>query len=138
TVPLTYAGHEAMADLYDPGTTGPHGAVIIFLGVAPAGRDDPRVIRLGEGLSRIGLVTLVPQSQDLIASKVDPTEIDELVAAFTYHAGRPDVDPGRVGIGGFCIGAGIALDAAEDPRISRQVALVNSFTGFDDLSSYLV
>jgi acetyl esterase/lipase len=138
TVELQYDGRSSVGDLYDPGTPGPHGGVIIFLGVAPAGRDDPRVVRLGEGLARIGVMTLVPQSQDLVESKVDPTEIDELVAAFQYLAGRPDVDPKRIGIGGFCIGAGLALDAAEDPRINQQVALVNSFTGYFDLSSYVV
>jgi hypothetical protein len=83
-------------------------------------------------------VTLIPQSQDLIESRVDPTEIDELVAAFEYLANRSDVDVQRIGIGGFCIGAALALDAAEDPRINQRVALVNSFTGFDDLSTYLV
>jgi acetyl esterase/lipase len=112
--------------------------VVLFLGVNPAGRDDPRVVRLGEGLARIGIMTLIPQSQDLVNSKVDPGEIDEIVAAFQYLAARPDVDPTRVGLGGFCIGAGLALDAAEDPRINGQVALVNSFTGYFDLPSYIV
>jgi acetyl esterase/lipase len=138
TIQLEYGGRTSVADLYDPGTPGKHGGVIIFLGVAPAGRDDPRVVRLGEGLARIGLTTFIPQSQDLVDSKVDPGEIDELVAAFQYLAARPDVDPNRIAIGGFCIGAGLALDAAEDPRINQQVALVNSFTAYDDLSAYIV
>jgi dienelactone hydrolase len=138
TVELQFGGRTASADLYDPGSPGPHGGVIIFLGVSPAGRDDPRIVRLGEGLARIGLLTFVPESQDLLNSKVDPGEIDELVAAFQYLAARPDVDPRRIGLGGFCIGAGLALDAAEDPRINQQVALVNSFTGYYDLSSYAV
>jgi hypothetical protein len=137
-VDLSYDGRHASADLYDPGTPGKHGAVIIFLGVSPAGRDDPRVIRLGQGLARIGLVTLVPQSQDLIDSKVDPSEIDELIASFDYLAGRPDVDSTRIGLGGFCIGASLSLDAAEDPRINQRVALVNSFTGYFDLGEYVV
>lgn len=136
TVELHYAGQTSIASLYEPGTPGPHGGLIIFLGVAPAGLDDPRVVRLGDGLARIGLVTLIPQSQDMINSKVDPSEIDELVAAFQYLATRLNVAPDRIGLGGFCIGASIALDAAEDPRINQQVALVNSFTGYYDLTSY--
>jgi len=138
TVQLSYDGRQASADLYDPGTPGPHGGVVIFLGVAPAGRDDPRVVRLGEGLARLGLVTLIPQSQDLIDSHVDPSEIDEVVAAFDALGARTDVDPNRIGLGGFCIGASLSLDAAEDPRINRKVALVNSFTAYDDLESYSV
>ncbi|HLZ09788.1 MAG TPA: hypothetical protein VKT80_14455 [Chloroflexota bacterium] len=136
TIELHYDGRTSLADLYDPGTPGPHGAVIIFLGVNQAGRDDPRVVRLGTGLARIGIATLIPESQDLLSSKVDPGEIDELVAAFDYLSGLATVDPGRVGLGGFCIGAGLALDAAEDPRINQKVALVNSFTGYYDLVSY--
>ncbi|MGH2457462.1 MAG: dienelactone hydrolase family protein [Chloroflexota bacterium] len=138
TVTIRNGDRASVASLYDPGTPGRHGAVVIFLGVAPAGLDDPRVVRLGEGLARIGIVTLIPQSQDLVNSKVDPGEIDTLIASFDYLAGRPDVDPGRVGLGGFCIGAGLSLDAAEDPRINQRVALVNSFTGYYDLSSYAV
>lgn len=138
TIQIHDGNRTAIATLYDPGTPGLHGAAIIFLGVSPAGLDDPRVVRLGEGFARIGIVTLIPQSQDLIHSKVDPGEVGELIAAFEYLSKRSDVDPGRIGIGGFCIGAGLSLVAAEDPRISERVALVNSFTGYDDLSSYAV
>jgi acetyl esterase/lipase len=138
TVQLRYDGRTSTATLYEPGSEGLHGGVVIFLGVAPAGLDDPRVVRLGDGLARIGLVTLIPRSQDLVDSKVDPGEIDEVIAGFDYLASLPDVDPHRIGIGGFCIGAGLSLVAAEDPRINQRVALVNSFTGYDDLSSYAV
>jgi dienelactone hydrolase len=138
TVQLPYAGRTAVADLYDPGTAGSHGGVVIFLGVNQAGRDDPRVVRLGESLARIGLVTLVPESQDLLNDRVDPGEVDEVVAGFQYLAARPDVDPRRVGIGGLCIGASLSLVAAEDPRINGRVALVNSFAGYFDLRSYAV
>ena len=138
TVRLRYDGRLAVADLYAPSSSGRHGAVVIFLGVAPAGLDDPRVVRLGESLARIGVVTLVPQSQDLVDSKVDPGEIDELVSAFEYLQQRSDVAPRRIGFAGFCIGASLAVDAAEDPRINRSVALVNSFTGYYNLSTYIV
>ena len=138
TVTLRFDGRTSAASLYEPATPGPHGGVVIFLGVAPAGLDDPRVVSLGNGLARIGLVTLIPRSQDLVDSKVDATEIDHIIAAFEYLAARPEVDPTRIGIGGFCIGAGLALVAAEDPRINQQVALVNSFTGYYDLSSYAI
>ena len=138
TIELRHDGRTSVASLYEPGDEGLHGGVVIFLGVAPAGLDDPRVVRLGEGLARIGVVTLVPQSQDLVNSKVDPGEIDEVIAAFNYLDSRHDVDPNRIGIGGFCIGAGLSLVAAEDPRINQRVAFVNSFTGYYDLSSYAV
>lgn len=136
TVQIPVGNRTVSAALYAPGEGGPHGAVVIYLGVSPAGLDDPRVIHLGEGLARVGIVTLIPRSPALVDSTVDPGEIDEVIAAFEYLAGRPDVDPNRIGIGGFCIGAGLSLVAAEDPRINQRVALVNSFTGYYDLVSY--
>src|SRR6476469_8752696 len=60
TIELHHNGRTSLADMYDPGTPGPHGAIIIFLGVDQAGRDDPRVVRLGTGLARIGIATLIP------------------------------------------------------------------------------
>lgn len=138
TVQFGVGNQTTTAALYAPRDPGRYGAVVIFLGVSPAGLDDPRVIRLGEGLARIGIVTLIPRSPGLVDSRVDPAEIDEVVAAFEYLAARRDVDPNRIGIGGFCIGAGLSLIVAEDPRINQRVALVNSFTGYADLESYTV
>ncbi len=46
----------------------------------------------------------------------------DLGAAFAYLAGRGDVDPARIGVVGWCMGGGFALDLAEEePRVAAVV-----------------
>ncbi|MBI4336895.1 MAG: hypothetical protein HY683_03595 [Chloroflexi bacterium] len=126
------ADGNGVADLYRPGGEGKHGAVLLFLGVNPAGRDDPRVVDLATGLARSGIVVLVPWSDTMTQSRIDPREVGRLVSAFQYLRSLPYVDGRRAGMGGFCVGASLALVAAADPRISDDVAFVNSFGGYFD------
>ena len=129
---------EGVADVYRPAGDGPHAAVLLFLGVNPAGRDDSRVVNLAEGLARSGMVVMVPWSESMTEYKIDPAEVDNLVNAFTYLRGRDYVDPERVGMGGFCVGASLAAVAAQDARIRDNVAFVNFFGGYYDARDLLV
>ncbi len=119
-----------VGDLWLPGTSPPHPGIIVALGVTPAGRDDPRVKHLGDGLARMGLATLIPVSQNLVEKRVTPREVDFLVAAFQYLAAREEVDRGRVGFLGVCVGSSLSLLAAQDVRIRDRVAFVNWFGGY--------
>ena len=67
--------------------------MIIYLGVLPAGREDPRLVRLGDGFARIGIVTLIPESPNLKAGKISEEEIEELIAAFDLLSELEYVDP---------------------------------------------
>ena len=49
-----------MADVYAPAGGGKRGAVLLFMGVNPAGKDDPRVVNLANGLARAGMVVMIP------------------------------------------------------------------------------
>ena len=118
------------ADLYLPGTQAPHPGMVIALGVTPAGRDDSRVQRLGDGLARMGIAALVPYDEDLIRKRVTTGEIDFLVSAYRYLAARPEVDPSRVGFLGVCVGSSLSLLAAQDPRIAGKVDFVSWFGGY--------
>lgn len=129
----TYSGH-----LYLPATRPPHPGIVVSLGVNPAGPDDERVVRLGEGFARMGVVALVPYSDNLINKRVTPQEIDFTVAAFEYLAGRAEVDRERVGFLGVCVGSSLALLAAQDPRINDRVDFVNWFGGYYRLEDLIV
>ncbi|MEE8519542.1 MAG: hypothetical protein V3S98_10500, partial [Dehalococcoidia bacterium] len=136
TYPVGDAAAEA--DIYRIPDGKPRAAVVLFLGVNPAGRDDERVVNLASGLARAGFVVLVPWSRNMIEKRVDPEDIDMLVAAF-QHLGTLDyVDPDRIGGGGFCVGSSMVAVAAADPRIRDNVAFVNFFSGFYDARDYLV
>ena len=48
------------------------------------------------------------------------------------------VDPNRLGLAGFSVGASYAMVAAADPRISGDVAFMNSLGGYYDAADLLV
>ena len=55
-----YAAGTVEGDVYSPGRGGRHGAMILILGARPVDRDEPTLVRFAEGLSRTGLVVMVP------------------------------------------------------------------------------
>ncbi len=116
-----------IGDLYRPPGEGPFAAVVLFLGVSPAGADDPRVVRLGEALARSNMATLFYWSPIMADGRMEPEDVHNLVAAFQYLADQDFVDPERVGIGGFCVGASYSIMAAAQEPIRDQVVFVNAF-----------
>ena len=126
------ANGSGVADLYMPAGDGKRGAVLLFLGVNPAGRDDPRVVGLAEGLARSGVIVMIPWSDTMTEKKVRPSDIDSLVRAFTHLISLERADPERSGMGGFCVGASFAAVAAQDARIRDRVRFVNFFGGYYD------
>ena len=108
---------DGVADLYLPSGNGPHSAVLLFLGVNPAGRNDSRVVGLASGLARAGMVVMLPWSETMTEKRIDTMEIDNLVRGFEYLRTVESVDPDRMGMGGFCVGASMAAVAATDERI---------------------
>ena len=127
-----------VADLYTPAGDGTHGAVLLFLGVNPAGRDDPRVVGLAEGLAQAGVIVLIPWSQEMTQKKVSVSEIESLVYAYEYLLDNDRVDPERSGMGGLCVGASFATVAAQDVRIRDRVKFVNFFGGYYDAKDLAV
>ncbi len=119
-----------VADLYLPPGKGNHSAVLLFRGVNPAGRDDPRVVRLAKGLARSGMVVMIPWSDTMTQKRISTDEINNLVYAFQALKRLDGVDPDRIGMGGFCVGASLAAVAAEDPRIADDVKFLNFFGGY--------
>ena len=135
TFPL--ADGEGEADVYRIPDGKKRAAVLVFLGVNPAPRDDRRVVNLGNGLARAGFVAMFPWSPSMLEKRINPSEPDNMVRAFRHLRGLEYVDPERVGMGGFCVGASIALVAASDPRINEHVAFVNSFGAYYDVRDLL-
>ena len=127
----------AEADLYRIPDRKQRAALVLFLGVNPAGRDDERVVNLASALARAGFVVLVPWSENMVAKRVSPADVEMLVAAFEYLAGLDGVDPSRIGGSGFCVGSSLLVVAASDPRISADVSFINFFSGFYDGRDYI-
>ena len=135
---VTYPRAEGtgVADVYrasDEAGGTPRAAVLIFLGANAAGPDDKDVVNLGNALARAGFVTMFHWSPTMaLRHNIDPNEIENLVRAFQFLSDQDFVDPQRVGLGGFCVGASFALVAAADARIRDNVVFVNAFGPYYD------
>jgi dienelactone hydrolase len=115
----------------------PAGAMLLVFGVNNLGRNHPAIVRVADGLARTGVAVLVPDSRTLLEGRLEVGEIDGVVRAFELLAARPEVDRERLGIVGFSVGGSLALLAAADERIARQVRWVNAFGAFADAGTYL-
>ncbi len=120
------------ADLYTPAHGTNHAGVVFSMGAPPLRLDDPRLVRIADDTARSGVVILVPFSDRLDEIRIEPEEIDALVAEFDYVGGLPGVNPDRVGFFGASVGGSLALVAAADPRIADRVDHVVSFGGYFD------
>lgn len=135
-VDIPTAAGPAAAHFYTPGGDGPHGGLILVLGF-PSDINDPALNQVAENLARLGVAVLIPQLTHLRAGELAESDVQTLIAAFQWLATQPEIAAGHVGYGGFCVGSSLALLAAEDDRINTQVALVNVFGGYYDLTSYM-
>jgi len=127
-----------VADVYRIPDSERRAAVLLFLGANAAGRDDKDVVNLGEALARSGFVVMFHWSPTMaLQHNIDPAEIDKLVRAFQFLEQQEWVDPERVGIGGFCVGASFSLVASADPRIRDRVRFVNAFGPYFDAGDLL-
>ena len=132
-----YSVGQVEGDLYVPGWGGRHGALILMLGARPLDRDAPILVRFAEGLSRAGAVVMIPASSNLAAGRVLPEEVDAIVKDVALLQSRDDVHASRIGIVGFSVGGSLAVLAAADPRLSGQLAFVNTFGGYNDARDLL-
>ena len=123
-------GDTGVADLYVPAGGSNHSAVMFFLGVNPAGKDDERVVNLGNAVARTGIVVMIPWSERMAQRRVADQEVDDLVRGFEYLRSLEMVDSDEVGMAGFCVGASLVMVAAQDERIRDHVKVVNSFAGY--------
>ena len=132
-------GSTGVADVYRVMDGEPRAAVLLFLGANAAGRDDKDVVKLGDALARAGFVAMFHWSPTMaLQHNIDPAERENLVWAFQYLAAQDFVDPERVGLGGFCVGASFSLVAAADPRIRDEVKFVNAFGPYFDAEELLL
>ena len=123
-------GSTGIADLYIPAGGGEHSALLFFLGVNPAGKDDERVVNLGNAVARTGIVVMIPWSERMAQRRVNEQEAGDLVRGFEHLRSLDMVDEDEVGMAGFCVGASLMMVAAQDERIRDDVKVVNSFAGY--------
>ena len=113
-------------------------AALMFLGATRDGYDDAEAVKLGYALARTGFAVMFYWSETMgLEARLDAGEVTNVVAAFQHLAQQDFVDPERLGLAGFSVGASFALVAAADPRIADDIAFVNSFGGYYDLAGLI-
>lgn len=134
-----YDGSMGSGDIYVIPDGKRRAGLVVFLGANAAGADDPDVINLGQALARVGFAVMYYWSPTMgERAQVDSGEIANIVAAFDHLRRQEFVDPDRVGLAGFSVGASFALVAAADPRIADDIAFVNAFGGYYDTADLMV
>ena len=132
-------GTDGEADIYVIPDGKRRAGLLVFLGANAAGADDPDVINLGKALARAGFAVMYYWSPTMgQQAQIDTGEIANLVAAFEHLSRLEFVDPQRVGLAGFSVGASFALVAAADPRIADDIDFVNAFGGYYDTPDLMV
>ena len=118
-----------------PGGDGSVPGIVLLLGADPAPPDDPRVVRLTDGLARLGFAVLLPLSPDLDADRVLPSEIPRLVDGFEVLGAQPRVEGRRVGFAGLSAGGSLVIVAASQPEIANRVRFVVAIGPYYDATA---
>jgi dienelactone hydrolase len=135
---VTYSCDDRIivADLYRPDDRRRHSGLILAHGAVKGGKDDRALWFAGQSLARAGCVVLVPQLDNLSNFRLHHDDIDALVASFRYLA-RQEFSNGKIGLFGVCLSAPLALLAATEPSINKDVAVVTSWGGFYNINDWL-
>ena len=131
---ITFTSSQGIseADIYLPSGDGVHPGVVFFMGIVPPDREEERILALAEGLARTGMVVLIPWLDTQTDNRLIVEDIEILVDAFEYLQNHERTDRTRVGMGGICTGASMAVVAAQSSRINEEVDFINSFAGYYD------
>jgi fermentation-respiration switch protein FrsA (DUF1100 family) len=119
--------------LYVPNHPAP--AVVLVLGAAPGGPDDPRAIRLATALARAGRVVFAPRLS-LAARRFDPEDLDRIVRAVLALDAHPATS-GPTALLGISYGGSFSLVAAADPRLRGRLGVVAVFGAYFDLAGVI-
>lgn len=137
TIDLPPVDGFVRAHVYAP-PHGTHPALVISLGIGPAPPDDPRVVRLLDGLARDGLVAILVESEALNNDTLAPDLPTALIEGVQYAESRSDVRAGHVGLFGFSVGGALAIEAAANPALAGKVRLIEAFGAYSDLQDAIV
>ncbi|HWC32347.1 MAG TPA: alpha/beta hydrolase [Actinomycetota bacterium] len=114
-------------DVYDPGGDAP--AILLVHGAALQGKDDPRLVRLAQAVSRARRLVFVP-ALTLAERRFDAGDIERIVrsgAALAERVGAP------ISVLGISYGGSFALIAAADERLEDRLEQVAVFGAYYDL-----
>lgn len=126
-----------ITDLFVPNGTNKKPALIVAMAVRTKEKDRPILYRFSETLARLGYVVMWPRLEALDEKKVTFDNPETFIESFRYLGQRKDVDKKRISFVGFSVGSSVAMLAAEDVGINRNVHSVVFFGGYYNILDYL-
>jgi pimeloyl-ACP methyl ester carboxylesterase len=127
-LPASVGSRPVSVDLYEEtGASRPSPGLVLVHGLSPRGKDDPRLQHAASLLARAGWAVAVPTVDGLTVLRLRPD--DALAVAATVQA-LEQAGHRPVAILGVSLGAGPALLAAADPRVSSCVSAVLTLGGY--------
>jgi dipeptidyl aminopeptidase/acylaminoacyl peptidase len=130
----TREGRIVAADLYGhAGITRPAGLVLVH-GLAPDGKDEPRLAAAATLLARAGWAVAVPTVDGLTRLRLRPADADAVAAAVEALRRRGHAPISVIGVS---LGAGPALLAAADPAHAGLISAVLALGGYASTTELL-
>lgn len=122
------------ADLYLPqvkeGIRVP--ATVMIYGITDP-ESDVRLQKFGQMFARAGIAVLIPRFPELGQGTFTEQTVRQVEDAFLYLREQPYIDSEKVGFTSFCVGASLAIVAAEQDSIGKDVAYIYAMAPYFDL-----
>lgn len=111
----------------------PEAGIIIVPGVAPAGRQDPRLVAFAGILARANFAVLVPEVEGMREARVSAADARVFADAVLYMAERDRDRP--LGIAGLSFAVGPSVLALLEPGVERHTDFILTIGGYYDLEA---
>ena len=133
----TYAAGTIDTQVFVPGGSGRHPAVVLLLGAGDLPRSDVAV-HFAQALARLGIVVSLPEPSGMLDEHLTFDEVDGIRVSLNALTARSDVDSSHVGLLGLSASGGLSIVAAAQPDMRDRIRFVNSFGSYADAMSLLV
>ena len=134
SIAFTIDGRDHVGDLYTPGD-GALAGMVLVPGVAPAGKDDPRLVDFATTLARARFEVLVPDLPRMRALQVTHLEALNIADAAIYLDERGGGRP--LGMTAISFAAGPMVGALLEPGMNGRVDFVVTVGGYYDLEAVI-
>jgi dienelactone hydrolase len=127
SLPASTGTRSVPVDLYSGPALLRAPGLVVAHGLAPAGKDEPRLREAAGLLARSGFTVAVPTVESLTVLRLRPEDADAVKAGVkALHAAGCR----RVAVLGISLGAGPALLAASDPVVASELSAVLALGGY--------
>jgi pimeloyl-ACP methyl ester carboxylesterase len=139
TIAFAHGGRGYAADIYTAAAE-PLAALVLVPGLAPQGKEDPRLVDLATTLARARFAVLVPDLPSLMEQRVSPDNVRQIADALGYFRAEgwrwPRADP-PYGVVAISYAVGPALLATLEPDIRGRVDFAVAVGGYWDVDAVL-